>query len=76
MKPLTKSESAGVRRALAAKDFDEALRLTPESVLERLLDQPGARESRDLFDTDMFPNGVPKPLTPKERARLDADAER
>ena len=74
MKRLAKSKPAGVRKARAATSVDEALHLTPEPVLESLLGDP--REWRDLFDTDMFPEGLTKPLSKAARRRLDAEAER
>lgn len=70
MKPLTQSERASLREALAAKTFDQALHLTPGAILERLSDDPESTDVRDFFDADMFPNGIPKPLRPEQRARL------
>ena len=69
MKKLNESERQGIREALAAKTFDEALNLTPESVWDRLFEICGGNEP--LEDYPM--NG--KPLSAEARAKLDAEAE-
>lgn len=73
---LTEAERKTIQTAVAAGTFSEALRLTPENLLEALVDELSSREGEhDLFDTDMFPRDWKMP-TPEEQARLEQIAAR
>ena len=68
---LTEQEHKAVQKVLKIKDFDEALRATPESVLDKLFEMTGGREGEcDFFAEDLFPNGPPEPLSPEEFKKL------
>ena len=72
---LSEADAQALREARQAKSFDEALNLTPASVLERLLAQPGSDEAHDFFGEDLFPEGIPDAPTPEELAQLEAEVE-
>ena len=72
---LTKKDHKQLSEALSAKDFDEALNLTPARVLDRLFEICGGSEgAHDMFDADVFPKGW-KPPSLTEQAKLEARVE-